>query len=216
MLGGTKGGSDLLLVVVGGAALGLAAMRLAGVLLGPRVSRGPWRLLACASLGAATLGRLSWLRLAGVDAAELALLFLLLLTVSLTDLDARVIPNPCVGAVVLLRAGALAARVPEGAAGVANAAGSLASGVAMLALLLVSTRVARRLLGEAGMGAGDLKLLSALALFTGFERGLLLLALASALGLAHGLCLRARLGERGFPWGPGIALAAWLVLLWVP
>lgn len=91
--------------------------------------------------------------------------------------------------------------------------GGLALSVPMLLLVLLADRV----LGRESMGGGDIKLLFVLGLYTGPARGLLLLILACFIGLlfalvpaAHG---RDAENPRAIPFGPALALAAWVVLL---
>lgn len=64
---------------------------------------------------------------------------------------------------------------------------------------------------------GDLKLLFVLGLYVGPAQGLLLVILACVLGLLFSLLPAAhgRDGEdpRAIPFGPALALAAWIVLL---
>lgn len=72
----------------------------------------------------------------------------------------------------------------------------------------------RHVWGEA-MGGGDLKLLFVTGLFFGWKGNLLCLILACIFGIVFGLLAARRGGEQGapIPWGPSIALGAWVTAL---
>jgi leader peptidase (prepilin peptidase)/N-methyltransferase len=76
----------------------------------------------------------------------------------------------------------------------------------LLALLM------EKLLRRDAMGGGDIKLLFLTGLFLGWQKNLLCLLLACVVGILWGL-VRAKRGQQGLPWGPGIALAAWCAAL---
>ena len=83
----------------------------------------------------------------------------------------------------------------------------LAAGQALLLALLME-----KLLRRDAMGGGDIKLLFLTGLFLGWQKNLLCLLLACVVGILWGL-VRAKRGQQGLPWGPGIALAAWCAAL---
>ena len=68
------------------------------------------------------------------------------------------------------------------------------------------------LIGGVTVGGGDIKLLFLTGLFLGWQKNLLCLLLACVVGILWGL-VRAKRGQQGLPWGPGIALAAWCAAL---
>lgn len=68
------------------------------------------------------------------------------------------------------------------------------------------------LIGGVAVGGGDIKLLFLTGLFLGWQKNLLCLLLACVVGILWGL-VRAKRGQQGLPWGPGIALAAWCTAL---
>lgn len=68
------------------------------------------------------------------------------------------------------------------------------------------------LIGGVAVGGGDIKLLFLTGLFLGWQKNLLCLLLACVVGILWGL-VRAKRGQQGLPWGPGIALAAWSAAL---
>ena len=74
-------------------------------------------------------------------------------------------------------------------------------------LLLIAAMVSNN-----GIGGGDIKLLFLTGLFLGWQKNLLCLLLACVVGILWGL-VRAKRGQQGLPWGPGIALAAWSAAL---
>ena len=78
----------------------------------------------------------------------------------------------------------------------------------MLGLTLLFDKI----LGKETMGGGDIKLLFLTGLFLGWQKNLLCLLLACVVGILWGL-VRAKRGQQGLPWGPGIALAAWCAAL---
>lgn len=82
---------------------------------------------------------------------------------------------------------------------------AVGGGVLLLALLM------EKLLRRDAMGGGDIKLLFLTGLFFGWQQNLLCLLLSCVAGILWGL-LRARRGQP-IPWGPGIAIGAWLTAL---
>lgn len=71
--------------------------------------------------------------------------------------------------------------------------------------------------GKEGMGYGDFKLLAALGAWFGWQSVLPILLLSSVVGSIIGLALMAsrRLtADRALPFGPALALAGWVYLIW--
>ena len=87
-------------------------------------------------------------------------------------------------------------------------------------LLLWSVYWAFKLLtGKEGMGYGDFKLLAALGAWLGWQMLPLVLLLSAAAGvLVVGSAIAAGRRERGaqFPFGPYLAIAGWVALMWGP
>ncbi len=71
--------------------------------------------------------------------------------------------------------------------------------------------------GKEGMGYGDFKLLAALGAWLGWQQLPLVILLSSLVGLVFGI-IQLRLKKQGidkaFPFGPYIAIAGWIALLW--
>ena len=70
-------------------------------------------------------------------------------------------------------------------------------------------RQQNEIVGDAALGAFGVAFD---AFFFGFGANLLCLLLACVVGILWGL-VRAKRGQQGLPWGPGIALAAWCAAL---
>ena len=71
--------------------------------------------------------------------------------------------------------------------------------------------------GKEGMGYGDFKLLAALGAWLGWQQLPLIILLSSLVGLVFGL-IQLRLQKQGidkaFPFGPYLAIAGWISLIW--
>ncbi|WP_108649261.1 prepilin peptidase [Dongshaea marina] len=73
------------------------------------------------------------------------------------------------------------------------------------------------LTGKEGMGYGDFKLLAALGAWLGWQQLPLIIFLSAIVGLLFGLLLRLKPvsdGSKAFPFGPALAIAGWIALLW--
>lgn len=78
-------------------------------------------------------------------------------------------------------------------------------------------QVFRLLTGKEGMGFGDFKLLAALGAWTGWQNLIAIVLLSSLVGALCGLALillRGRDRQMPMPFGPFLAAAGWIVLLW--
>ena len=85
-----------------------------------------------------------------------------------------------------------------------------------LALWLVY-QAFRLLTGKEGMGFGDFKLLAALGAWTGWQYLITIVILSSLVGAVFGLTLilfRQRDRQIPMPFGPFLAAAGWIALLW--
>ncbi|MDO4222844.1 MAG: A24 family peptidase, partial [Acinetobacter sp.] len=71
--------------------------------------------------------------------------------------------------------------------------------------------------GKQGMGDGDFKLLAALGAWTGVQSLLFIIMLAAVLGIIVGIVQYRRLQQhQAFAFGPYLAIAAWLYMLYAP
>ena len=138
--------------------------------------------------------------------AFLGCLFLL----TLTDLEEMIIPDDCHIAAVLIWVIALPFAFPGWRSVLLSILAALVFGGGLLAVSLALDK----LLGRDSLGGGDIKLFAVVALYLGFAGTLFAMLIACALGLVFHALLR-RLGDgRAFPFGPSIALAAAIMLLY--
>ena len=135
------------------------------------------------------------------------LLACVLLACAFADLEGYIIPDRFIAAGVVLFAVTLLIepepfrRLADGLLGGVGVGGGL---------LLLSLYMDKRLKRES-LGGGDIKLLFLTGLFFGWKANLLCLTLACAAGIVWGLAA----GRRGeaIPWGPSIAIGAWITAL---
>ena len=155
-----------------------------------------------------------------------------LVALSAFDLVQMRIPNGVLAVAAATRVVCLAWEGVAGGAGPAEAAlrtmARMLCAAGVLAAALLFSLAAARALGRGCVGGGDVKLVAVTALYLGPAQMVLMLALASALGLAFGLAwthrarrmrrTNAQAGPRGtrkdaFPWGPALAASCWAALL---
>ncbi|MDD2588186.1 MAG: prepilin peptidase [Atopobiaceae bacterium] len=146
-----------------------------------------------------------------------------LVVLTLTDLDDRTIPNGCIVAALLIRAAYIGYVALTGGEALTLLTDSLVGAAAIGIPLLVIVLVMDRVLGQASMGGGDLKLLAVCGLYFGWQQSLLLVIVACVLGLVLALVPgllphddeddATTSGHGTFPFGPAIAVAAWLTML---
>ena len=128
---------------------------------------------------------------------------------TLTDLEAMIIPDGC--HIVSVLAWAVAA--PFVFSGFGEALQGLLAAVVFGGGLLAVSLVMDRVLGRESMGGGDIKLFAVVGLYLGMIGTLFTLLLSCVLGLIFAALIRRRGGERAFPFGPSIAAAAAVMLL---
>ena len=136
----------------------------------------------------------------------LGCLFLL----TLTDLEAMIIPDGCHVAAVLIWLLAL----PFVFTGWGDVARSVAAGLVFGGGLLGVSLVMDRLMGRDTLGGGDIKLFAVVGLYLGFVGTLFALVIACVVGLLLQFALKRGREDAAFPFGPSIALAAGLMLLY--
>lgn len=142
--------------------------------------------------------------------AELAaslLLISILITVTITDIHGRIIPNPIIGWAIFL---GVIARIFSHPLPWWN---YLLAAIICSALLLILA-----IASNGGMGGGDIKLYFFIGLMLGIVNALLSLFIASLLGLIYGLlmiCLKPTFRDhRTVPFAPFIAAGALLAYLY--
>ena len=134
-----------------------------------------------------------------------------LFCLSLVDLETMVIPNGCLIVAVCAWLAALPLLRPGWRVILNSLIAALLFGGGILLLSLLMDRLLKR----ESLGGGDVKLLAVTGLYLGIVGSLFQLILACVLGLVFVL-VRRRAGSKRepFPFGPAIAAAAYLVLLW--
>lgn len=148
----------------------------------------------------------------GPIAWQLSLFFLDLLFLSRTDILAGIIPNGCILFAVILRALFFGLSIPF-APSLLGALGRSLLGLVVLGGIaaLLGYGLSRKT-GRQAIGGGDIKLFAVVGLFFGVGLGLVTMALASILALAiNGIASRGK--KREFPFGPFIAMACLIVVL---
>lgn len=169
-------------------------------------ARYPLTELACALITVLCLLRFDLTVLCLRNYVFLCCLFLL----TLTDLDAMLIPDGC----HIIAAIAWAAALPFAFTGWKDVGLSLLAALVYGGGLLAVSLVMDRLLGRDTLGGGDIKLFAVVGLYLGLVGALFALMIACVVGLLLQTLLRRRGGERAFPFGPAIALSAALMLLY--
>jgi leader peptidase (prepilin peptidase)/N-methyltransferase len=134
-----------------------------------------------------------------------------LVAITAIDLDHQIIPD--VLSVPGVALGILFSLAPGGIGWVSSLLGVLVGGGLFVVIILASTLV----IGQAGMGVGDVKLGAMLGAFLGWQLALLSILLSVLLGgpLAATLLATGRKGRRDpIPFGPFLALGGLISLFW--
>lgn len=140
---------------------------------------------------------------------EYLLLFPALLGLSLVDLDIMEIPD---GLLIYMGVVFLVFLYPHGGY-LARAKEALIASLAFGGGLLLISLLLDRILGRETLGGGDIKLIYILAHFTGVWCGLLTIFCSCIFGLLTVLTGGRRKKNKEFPFGPSIAAAGGLALL---
>ncbi|MCU5787456.1 leaderpeptidase and N-methyltransferase [Alcanivorax marinus] len=135
-----------------------------------------------------------------------------LLALAVIDLDTTLLPDDLT--YPLLWVGLLAALLGVAPVTLADAVvGAMAGYLSLWSLYWVF----KLLTGKEGMGYGDFKLLAALGAWLGWQYLPLVILLSSVVGLVFALTMMAtgavKRGQ-GIPFGPYLAIAGWIALLW--
>jgi leader peptidase (prepilin peptidase)/N-methyltransferase len=177
----------------------------------PGCGRPPPREQAAVEVAAAVLIALLRLRLGDdLAAAVPALATLVLIAATLTDLRARLIPNALTYPATALALAASA--LPGGVGPLPALLGTLAAGGLATLIFLAGALLYRR---ADVFGLGDVKLALFIGAVTGFPRALTGLTAGILVGGLLGLLvlLRGRSGRATMPYGPALAIGAYLTLL---
>ena len=131
----------------------------------------------------------------------------ILLACAFADLEGYIIPDRFIAAGIVLFIGSLFFAPEPAKTAVDGALG----GFAVVGVLLLFVHLMEKRMGREAMGGGDLKLLFVTGLFFGWKGNLFCLILACLIGIVWGLAARRR--SEPIPWGPSIALGAWITAL---
>lgn len=144
-----------------------------------------------------------------LQALEYMIFVCLLMACSFADLEGRIIPDRFIISGLLVRAAFFV--ILNDPAKVAL--DDLIGGAGIAGLLLVVVLVFEKIKGIEAMGGGDIKLIFMTGIFLGWKANLLCLFIACIIGIISGLVLKSEDGDKMFPWGPSIALAAVICML---
>lgn len=133
-----------------------------------------------------------------------------LFVLTLTDLDDMTIPDGC----HIVAVAAWVAALPFVFTGWGDVLHSLLSALIFGGGLLGISLIMDKVLGRDSLGGGDIKLFAVVGLYLGIVGTLFALLAACVLGLVLNALIKRKDGERAFPFGPAIALAAALMLLY--
>lgn len=134
-----------------------------------------------------------------------------LFTLTITDLDDMIIPDGLLIAMVIdwiifvfiLREGLW------------STGARFLSALLVELVLLIIVLLFEKIIGKEAMGGGDIKLIAVCTLFTGAVGALLMILVACVVGLIFAaITSTQRVKGKVFPFGPSIALAAWLVVMY--
>lgn len=153
------------------------------------------------------------LHLIGFDAIGLAAVLFTWLLICLTfiDVDHYLLPDPLN---YILLWGGLLFHLLLMPAGLADAVIGAIAGYLSLWSIYWGFKL---LTGKEGMGYGDFKLLAALGAWLGWQMLPLVILLSSAVGAVFGIAMivmKGRDHQKPIPFGPYLAIAGWITLLW--
>lgn len=131
-----------------------------------------------------------------------------LFCLSLVDLDIQIIPDRFLIIPAIFRA--LELLLVGGLKGLLT---GIVPGLIIGGGVLVLSLVMDKVLKKDTMGGGDIKLLALLGMFFTIPECMLLLVIACVVGIAMASILMKVDAETAFPFGPALAIAAWITLL---
>lgn len=174
---------------------------------GQRISaRYPLTELSFSLISALCLARFDLTPLCLRNYLFLGCLFLL----TLTDLEAMIIPDGC----HIFAAAAWAVFQPFMSQGFSETAWSLAAALLYGGGLLGISLIMDRVMGRDTLGGGDIKLFAVAGLYLDMVGTLFAMILACVAGLLLSGLLKRSGSDRAFPFGPSIALATAVMLLY--
>jgi leader peptidase (prepilin peptidase)/N-methyltransferase len=147
----------------------------------------------------------------GMQAAAALLFTWALIALSLIDFDRQLLPD--VITLPLLWLGLTLSLFPL----FADMRSALIGAIAGYMSLWLIYQTFRLLTGKEGMGFGDFKLLAALGAWLGWQALPMIVLLSSAVGALLGgtlILLRGRDRAQPMPFGPFLAIAGWIALMW--
>ncbi|HJR68714.1 MAG TPA: A24 family peptidase [Gammaproteobacteria bacterium] len=140
-----------------------------------------------------------------------------LLALTLIDLDRQLLPDSMT--LPLLWAGLLVNALDGGAGLFASLHSSVVGAAAGYLALWSVYHLFKLVTGKEGMGYGDFKLLAAIGAWLGWQLLPVVILLSAAVGSVVGIGLivfRGRSSQVPIPFGPYLAAAGWITLLWGP
>ena len=150
------------------------------------------------------------------ECAAALLLTWTLVALSLIDIDRYLLPDMLT--LPLLWAGLLISLLPsEGGPIFADLPSSVIGAAAGYLSLWSVYQLFKLATGKEGMGYGDFKLLAALGAWLGWQMLPLIILLSAVVGTVFGLAsiaFRKRSADHPIPFGPYLAAAGWVALLW--
>jgi leader peptidase (prepilin peptidase)/N-methyltransferase len=139
----------------------------------------------------------------------------MLLALTLIDLDRQLLPDSMT--LPLLWAGLLVNSLGAGAGLFAPLHSSVVGAAAGYLALWSVYHLFKLVTGKEGMGHGDFKLLAAIGAWLGWQLLPVVILLSAAVGSFVGIALivfRGRSSQIPIPFGPYLAAAGWIALLW--
>ncbi len=131
-----------------------------------------------------------------------------LFCLSLVDLDIQIIPDRFLLIPAIVRAAELLLT-----GGFSALVSGILPGLILGGGMLILSLIMDKILKKDTMGGGDIKLMALLGMFLTLPECLLMLMIACVVGIVMGSILMKVDSETPFPFGPALAIAAWVTLL---